>query len=308
MSKKIIPLEDLSFFKAGGLFAKPLPEDNVAGTTSFLTLVTSTMDTSPFWLIRTLLASCLSPESRPETGPHVVLVSCTDRKSMYTKSLQRQRILLSREPRFSYVDLSQLLSFPSINTSNKNDNSLVDQVFSKIQASIPSEKSETSDSVILFESPDFLLPFIVDNASDPTPPTTQLLNLFLRLQRLSTNLYAFVSSDSPLFNSPPLPNLLDRTTSVMSGFTNAHGSNSGFTIGAGTGNPAHIYENRHTAFVLGLAHRAVALISIRPLSTGRADDVTGTLTIARGPKDLGKVEPESYQYHVAGDVVKIFYK
>lgn len=365
MSKKIIPLEDLSFFKTGGLFAQQSSATNVSGASHFLTLVTSTMDTSPFWLIRTLIASALNPEQfykskRSATSsnssnvsshssstsstplhtnsfsssevssqqPHVVLVSCIDRKSLYYTSLQRQHIFLTREKRFSYVDISKILSF-----DQKSKKDIITQILDEIKAAIPKPQQETSNAIVIFDSPDFLIPFLhepVPNSATPYldsfPVTTQLLNMFLQIQRMASNVYACVNADDAFFSSPSAPSLLERNVAVITGGINGtnirtqvsggapvpgiSGSGVGFGIGSSTGNLGNVYETKQTAFVLGLAHRATALISIRPLATGRADDVTGTLTVARGPKScsIGQVVTDSYQYHVSGDNVKIFYK
>lgn len=367
MSKKIIPLEDLSFFQTGGLFAQQSAATRTSGASHFLSLVTSTMDTLPFWLIRTLIASALNPDqsnklerfsnssnssaissrsnslsSTPRRNsvssldaslqqPHVVLVSCVDRKSLYYTSLQRQHIFLAREKRFSYVDVSKILSFDS--EGSKSGPDMIKQILDLIKNSIPKPQQETANAIVIFDSPDFLIPFLQDPTPasstsylDSIPVTTQLLNMFLQIQKMATNVYAFVSADDSLFSSPATPSLLERNISVITGGINGtsitaqtpggapgagiSGSGVGFSIGASTGNPGNIYETKQTAFVLGLAHRATALISIRPLMTGRADDVTGTLTVSRGPKSSSdtQVLTDSYQYHVSGDNVKVFYK
>ncbi|VVT47121.1 uncharacterized protein SAPINGB_P001553 [Magnusiomyces paraingens] len=57
----------------------------------------------------------------------------------------------------------------------------------------------------------------------------------------------------------------------------------------------------------GVAHVAQAVVSVRALGTGRAADVTGTVTIGRGGGSGVKVATGTYQYLVTHDGVKIFY-
>lgn len=63
-------------------------------------------------------------------------------------------------------------------------------------------------------------------------------------------------------------------------------------------------------FLVQLTYTASVVLSLRSLDTGRAEDVTGVLRIARGPKakaDLNILESE-YLYLVQDNTVKLFYR
>ncbi|KAH3663312.1 hypothetical protein OGAPHI_005302 [Ogataea philodendri] len=66
----------------------------------------------------------------------------------------------------------------------------------------------------------------------------------------------------------------------------------------------------HTSFLTKLVHRSNLLMSLRPLKTGRAVDVTGELTICRGLIDSPqKVAEKEYLYLVNKEgTVKLFYR
>ncbi|KAG7843962.1 hypothetical protein KL941_004444 [Ogataea angusta] len=66
----------------------------------------------------------------------------------------------------------------------------------------------------------------------------------------------------------------------------------------------------HATFLTKLAHRTSLILSLRPLRTGRAEDVTGELTIGRGligsPK---KIVEREYLYLINKEgTVKLFYR
>lgn len=298
MSKKLIPIQDLSFFTNSGLF----PIDQSSHSLNF---VTCTQETSPFWLIRTLLASSLSQtkqasqedSGKPEKPTHVVLVSCFDRLSMYSRSLLRQRIQFptSNNPsssNFSYVNLSKYL-LPQPLSSSEN---LLTKILNDIKAHIPIKSSK--NTLLIFESPDFLLSLFDSNTQDNTESgvnSVSLLRLISSIEKLVNTMYVFTNGDEEFLAS---------SSSYQSSQT------AGISM---FGLPQTVesleYPNEHTSFLSGLAHKSTALISMRPLSTGRADDVTGTLTIAQGPRARpGQINSQSYHYYVNDDNIKIFYR
>lgn len=70
-------------------------------------------------------------------------------------------------------------------------------------------------------------------------------------------------------------------------------------------------ELKNTVFLAALHSKSIACLSLRPLSTGRADDVSGSLTIARGMVGLDDIEvaEKSYLYLVKKDgSADLFYK
>lgn len=68
-------------------------------------------------------------------------------------------------------------------------------------------------------------------------------------------------------------------------------------------------EKEHASFVLGLAHAAETVVSLRLLDTGTASDVSGVLRITAGGDVDGErtVEETELLYFVGGDgSVKVF--
>lgn len=66
----------------------------------------------------------------------------------------------------------------------------------------------------------------------------------------------------------------------------------------------------YATFLTQVAHQSSLIVSLRPLNTGRADDVTGVLRISNGPRvcQTHKVTEAEYLYLVSGDTVKLFYR
>jgi elongator complex protein 6 len=66
----------------------------------------------------------------------------------------------------------------------------------------------------------------------------------------------------------------------------------------------------YSTFLTQIAHQSSIIVSLRPLNTGRADDVTGVLRISNGPRVIlsHQVTEAEYLYLVSGDTVKLFYR
>ncbi|CAN6652919.1 elongator complex protein 6 [Trichomonascus vanleenenianus] len=64
-------------------------------------------------------------------------------------------------------------------------------------------------------------------------------------------------------------------------------------------------------FIVSLLYQSTVSLTLRPLETGRADDVTGVLTVATGarvPLEGVTVVEGEYMYLVTNDSTKIFYR
>jgi elongator complex protein 6 len=62
-------------------------------------------------------------------------------------------------------------------------------------------------------------------------------------------------------------------------------------------------EKEQASFVLGLAHEAETVLSLRLLDTGTAKDVSGVIRITRGGQEsVRTVEEKEYLFHVSGEV------
>lgn len=69
-------------------------------------------------------------------------------------------------------------------------------------------------------------------------------------------------------------------------------------------------EINHAAFVMGVAHQARAILSVRGLDTGAARDVSGVLRVSRGAARGGEdVEEMEVLFFVGGNGgVRVFEK
>lgn len=68
---------------------------------------------------------------------------------------------------------------------------------------------------------------------------------------------------------------------------------------------------RISDFYTKLHHMSSLNISVLPLSTGRAKDITGCLTVARGAKPANpvtRVVEKEYMFHIVNESVKLYYR
>lgn len=265
---RTVAFQDVSFFENGTVFSD----------TPAVSLVTSTYEVTPSWLVHSLISLVLgrpktnnkiTPSAQSPPPQHVVLISLVDRSTLYNRALLKNGIDLNRKKQalpgepaaFTWIDLSVHL----------------DSDFATLKSEIETRigKTQPESTLIIFENPDLLLPLAM-----ATPPA--VLELCGFLQTRCTNLYLLVNADAEL--------LTQAQTSAGDG--------------AGT-----LLETGQTALVLGLLYRSTLSIAVRPLSTGRANDVSGVLSISKGPASTdSKVVEDSFQFFVSGDGVKLFYR
>lgn len=68
-------------------------------------------------------------------------------------------------------------------------------------------------------------------------------------------------------------------------------------------------EFRHTEFMSKLFYRSNVIFNLKPLETGRADDVTGTLTVSKGLQQKLEVVEKEYLFLINKEGnVKLFYR
>lgn len=70
------------------------------------------------------------------------------------------------------------------------------------------------------------------------------------------------------------------------------------------------FVRKNTDIMCKLLHRSNLILNVRPLETGRAQDVTGTLTVSKGPcGSTGKVAEKEYLYVVDKEGgIKLFFR
>lgn len=67
----------------------------------------------------------------------------------------------------------------------------------------------------------------------------------------------------------------------------------------------------YQTFLPSLLHRSSLIISLTSLSTGRADDISGILSVSSGPKFVqsnSKISNRQYSYHVSTNSLKLYFK
>lgn len=262
---RAVAFQDISFFKNGSVFSD----------TPSVTLVTSTFETSPSWLVHSLLSSVLGKPKNNDNAntaasrqsiQHVVLISFVDKSPLYSRVLLKSGINLttnsqpissSHSAPFTWIDLSADLA------------SDLPTLRAKIHQQIGNRPPEST--LIIFENPDLLIPL-------STVSPNEILELCGSLQSKCASLYFVVNADEELLAS-----------------ANDDGSGS--------------LEASQSTLVLGLLYRSTVSLAVRPLSTGRARDVTGVLRISKGPMSTSDtVAEQSYQFFVSGDNVKLSYR
>lgn len=64
-----------------------------------------------------------------------------------------------------------------------------------------------------------------------------------------------------------------------------------------------------STYLPSILHRSSLIISLTALTTGRADDISGTLTISTGPiPNENQIESRQYSYLISNSAVKLYFK
>jgi elongator complex protein 6 len=147
----------------------------------------------------------------------------------------------------------------------------IDKLFTQISAQV--SHIHSNSKVIIIEGIEFLL-----SATNIT--SIQLLNQINKLHKLSSSLLIVSAVDKELIDTQ---GYADKSTP----------------------------EFKTLDFLIRLLHRAQLNVSLRPLETGRANDITGTLTISKGtiPYESLPILETEYLFHVSKDQnTKLFYR
>ncbi len=130
---------------------------------------------------------------------------------------------------------------------------------------------QNTKKIILIEGIEFLL-------SATSITTIQLLNQINKLNKLAKGIFVITSADREL-------------------------------IEATQGNQ-NLSEFKTLDFIVRLIHRSNIVMGLRPLETGRAKDITGTLTISKGtiPFESLVVSEKEYLYFINRETTKLFFR
>lgn len=130
------------------------------------------------------------------------------------------------------------------------------------------EKNQASGkSVVLLVHPEFLL-------ASTSLEALAYVKLIHKIQLLSDNLLVVSSTDEQFIDFNPLNRSI---------------------------------EFKLTQLYSLLLARSSMVITVKPLDTGRAEDVTGNLVVCKGPIDEGLVREDSYLFQVKKNGVDLFY-
>uniref|UniRef100_A0A060T8W4 ARAD1D06094p n=1 Tax=Blastobotrys adeninivorans TaxID=409370 RepID=A0A060T8W4_BLAAD len=225
-----------------------------------LTLITSTIDLSPLWLVD-LIAS--------KSGEQTLLVTFRNTRALHEKGLKRLGIDINSSKRVSILDISDQL-FPI--SQGQFTTASLDSITKSITNTIEKcyGNGHAGEVTVILEYPDVLL-------SSAAHKGLEAAKVIGQIQRAcGGGLYVSCNGDEPLIG-------LDESSSL-----------------------AH----EQSTFLAQLVHQCNSCISLRPLSTGRAHDVTGIFRITRGPRVVStqSVSDAEYLYFVSGDSVKFFYR
>lgn len=280
--------QDLVIFNDNSLFS-----DNLFQDYNSLSLITHVQGTSDPWLITGLIENLLvgscyinhkttgsfsvgsSYNIRSNPRSHVVFGSFINNAQFYNKSLVKyMKMDIINTTRNSCFKFVDLMDH-TINNHTRP----ISEIFKPIheQIKIVKSNSHTNDTHkkinIIIEAPEILLQMKEDASA------IDLIRELHLLQKLG-NVILSISSDEPLIDY------------------------SEFESDVST---------KHAVLLSSLIHKSNLLISLRPLSTGRADDITGELKIHKacvGFEDIGlEIIEKSYLYNVNKEsTVKLFFK
>lgn len=292
--------QDLTLFSDNTLISPQLLQSQ--HYTPSLALITAIQGTSPLWLTNALTEQLLFGKCRLNSSESIATAN-SNATSTFTATSTRgpvsneaidEKLQNSRESstKVVYISFSNNLNYYAYYfkrttgidlNSNGNGNSLLndkyffincfDDLFTTLLNNDISEESvvkfftthildkiasiastnENNDIVVFLENPEFLL-----SSTSITPYS--LLKLIHKLQKLAQLTFIINSIDQPL-------------------------------IDFNTYNDTQSIEFKVTKLLSHLVHRCNLVINVKPLSTGRADDVTGNVTVSRGLLELQAVDP-----------------
>lgn len=270
--------QDLVFFNDNSLISNAI----LKSPSSHCSIISHVQGTSPTWLINSLLensligTACLVNNDLNRKIPN--------RSEVYFISFSHPKDFYIKNCKKNGLDLSLLSNFKFIDCfsdlfSNKIKNpskasSEVTNLFKNIIDEV--QASANSEKVIFIESIEILL-------SSTNTKSIELLKQCFEINKLCRQLFVIVAQD--------YPQIVDLSASMP--------QDSVFKI---------------TDFLLKLYHRSQLNLNLQPLPTGRANDITGCITISKGaiPYEIlegVKVIEKEYIYYVNKESnIKLFFR
>ena len=294
------PSQDLIFFKDNSLISKKILNNEInrksKNSNSYLSVITYNQSTSPNWLINGLIEDTLfgnaskslnnhelsnaSNESISNTNRRIMVISFLHNKEFYIKNCKRIGINLEekeQQQQFQFIDYFNDLFINLIKNPNDSIKD-INKMFDNIINSLNNDSKDDVD-VIIIEGVEILL-FATNITSN------QLIFNINRLNKKCRQLFV-VSSKECLFKN-------NESIGVTFSFDDP--------------------MIKINDFLIKLLHRSQLNITLEPLITGRAKDITGSLTISKGciPYDENlsiSINEKEYVYHITKDSqVKLYYR
>lgn len=277
LNMSISQRQDLTFFNDNSIIS-----DKVLNSpSSYLSIISHIQGTSPTWLVNSLIENGLFGTASLVNND--LNQKLNNRSEVYFISFIQPQEFYNKNCKKNGIDLSILKNFKYIDcfsdlftktiTNPINAHDQITRLFDDIIKKITA--SSSSKKIIFIEAPELLL--LSTNLT-----SNQLLTIITKINNLCRQLYIIVPQDSP--------QLVD--------LSNTNEKDPVFKI---------------SEFLVKLYHRSQLNLNLQPLSTGRANDITGCLTISQGcipfEIDTLKVLEKEYIFHISKESsVKLFFR
>lgn len=234
-----------------------------------LTLVTQTLETCSTWLVDLVTSKILS-----EPCNSVIVVQFINKTLLHQRGIKRYGVEVDtscKSGSLKLIDVSDKLFKVGINSFQSLD---ITELQNFIMKSVVGNQSvKNKDQARVDPASCHIILENIDILLTAGSSAEKILNLIHNLQSISAHIQIICNADSPLVT------------------------------------PGSNLSSNHGLLINHLIHRSSLVVSLRPLETGRADDVTGVFRITRGPKlsPLQVVENE-YLYFVTSDNVRIIHR
>lgn len=259
-----------------------IPHGSLAQRHHLFSTITHIQGTSPTWLTNHLVENalydtCLLNEGanrRSSVKSDVVFISFTNDFKHYEAGWKKLGMDLNDVKEFKYVDLFTDLFQRIQPTEPESIVKLFQGEIYPVLASL--NTASKKPKVVFIEGLEFLL-------LSTTISSLQLLSLLSKLTASTSSLFVTLPTDTPLHSITEI-------------------------------NVQSSRQHQYHDFLIRVLHRTNLNLALRPLTTGKASDVTGSLTVSRGCVPFGDLEKEvlerEYLYLVkAGDSgVRLFFR
>ncbi|ODV77768.1 uncharacterized protein CANTADRAFT_22891 [Suhomyces tanzawaensis NRRL Y-17324] len=271
--------QDLIFFQDNSL----LSEEIITSESSVLSVISHVQGTSPSWLLNSLIENGLNGTATLINND--LNKKRSNRAEVFFVSFLHSKDFYIQNCKKNGLDLGHFTNFHFIDCFTnlftkyikdfKESSRGVSEIFGQIEKQV--EAVGGTRKIVFIEGLELLLLSNAGKAND-------LLSHILKLNRKCRHLLVVSAQDSP-----QIVKLHANTTQ----------------------DPAFEVSD----FLVKLYHRSQLNINLQPLATGRANDITGSLTISRGSVPVESIIPglrvveNEYIYHVTKDAsIKLFYR